>query len=472
MASIDHSQYLQKFFDHINAKGTWADRKLSSLGTIIADIMAGFSADQMYHIDACLRAAFPHKTNRLSSIYAAARFLGVVLTRRSPAAVSVDLYNNTGSAITLPRFSTFNIAGHTFYTDDFFSMLAGERRTVNLLYGIPATQQFVSQGIPFKPFKLGHEGFVVAQGSLEITTEDPVTGEVLPWSAYTDSLFNLAASDRVYHEYTDEAGDAVFMFGDNTYGKLPAAGQRIRVAYVTTNGVMPNVVAPGTTVYLSTNKQLSGVTLTAPEGGSLNKSWEYYQLFSPGIARSNLKMITQPDWVANIALYPGVADVCVQAQRDIAPDDPRWRSVVRVCILPDFGSWSGTNPNPISPQWTEFLQWASTKIGNVEIQTWNPLPVYTDLEVDVFIHRHASKQEIQDALVAAMQTLFARKPKTLGRRLARSDIDAKMRDVPESVRTGIDYYNIRIPRDDVVPNSKLEYVALRELKINVRYTDR
>ena len=174
--------------------------------------------------------------------------------------------------------------------------------------------------------------------------------------------------------------------------------------------------------------------------------------------------------------YPGVADCTIMSQRDIAPNDPSWMNVVRVCILPiGSATWGGDNPNPRSAIWNDFVTYAQQRIGpHITIQTYNPKKILVDLNVEVSVQDWVNLQEMKATLREAIIQLFKRKPGMLGKRFSKSDVIDVCKFIPDedTRRDGVDYVEVLSPTNDLEPDSKLEYVTLNSLNVFVKYTER
>jgi hypothetical protein len=188
----------------------------------------------------------------------------------------------------------------------------------------------------------------------------------------------------------------------------------------------------------------------------------------------NKSIVTLPQWNAAILGYPGVGDVVIQTQRDIAPNDPSWRNLIRVCVLPErASSWGGNNPNPDSAQWSDFKSWLRERIGShLTIQSYNPLRVPTDINVIVHVYEGTDLIEKKTVIEKRIRSIFEHNSNTLGRSLARDDISDAIKFVDLERDSSIDYLTLNQPIEDIKPDSDLKFITLRNLNVLVRYTER
>ena len=163
----------------------------------------------------------------------------------------------------------------------------------------------------------------------------------------------------------------------------------------------------------------------------------------------------------------------MMGQRDIAPNDPSWMGVVRVCVLPSTSlTWGGVNPNPTSAVWETFRTWLDKYKSPLIVQTWNPERILIDVEVSVTVTDDVNIQDMYADLQPAIMSVFTRKRGILGRRLAQQDILDAIKFDGDSKRQGVDYISLISPSTDVIPSSKTQWVDIRNLKLNISYTER
>lgn len=187
-------------------------------------------------------------------------------------------------------------------------------------------------------------------------------------------------------------------------------------------------------------------------------------------------MSSLPDYISNIAMYPGVADVKVVPQRESGPEDLRLMNVVKICILPETGlNWGGQNPlaSEDSPVWQEFLNWAKAYVKpNTHLVPWNPTPIYIDISLEVALFEGYESSVEKAAIVQAIRDMFKPRLGVLGRKFMLSDLEDAVKIVDEERRSSVDYIKIGLPQENVIPRDSVSYVALRNLNVFVRQTER
>lgn len=474
-----HEQFAQDFLARINKSSHWTDAQVSSLTALLADALGDMGVTNSYASLIAAREAFSRLARRNTSILANARYLGVDITRKSVSTVTASVANLSSSKVSFDKHTPFTIGSTSALLAEVTQWEAGEVKNVDFLIGEVFTfSQVISDTYDYMVVPLQTTNFELT-ADLRVWFEHP-TGTKIEYQRYDKCLFEAYADQQIFLDVTTDSGDVEIQFGGEQWGARPPSGYTMRVQGIKSLGASGNSDSIGLKVQCLSNSQIQGKTITAIIGGSDETPVEYYRNYTPIVGRSRKKLIRRDEWKAAIALYPDVADVVVQGQAEIAPNDREWQGVVRVCVLPrNTSSWGGINPNPTSAQWTKFLNWLAQYCSPLDVQSWNPDKLQIDCVIDVALYADApgTRESNQATLEASVLKLFERRPGLLGKRLAVSDImdrvlyDWTNPDRPVR-RPEVDYCNVPSPIQDIIPNSILEYVALRNLRINVTYSER
>lgn len=474
--TADFDGFVEALVNHLQQSDAWKDTIVASQGLTLIDMIAGVGASNQFYIEMGAREGFPSSAVRESSVYAATRMLGVRISRKLPASVPCYLTNETSTAKVISPLSQFSVGPRFFFNRSQIVIPAGATVTAIPLYeGQIRTKEFDLATIPdlgFNEFHLNEPGFGVSDIDLQVTTYDLSTLQTDIWFPTEDSLFELTATQRVFFDNTTGEGDAVLTFGDGQFGRqLPTLGT-LTVKYAVTEGAEASrsITEPKIKVTLGTEPLINGETSAQVSGGASNKPAIYYKLYGPNAFRARKRIISIADYNAVTNLYPGIADAVALGQRDIAPNDITYMNVIRICLLPEVAdTMGGVNPNPQSQAWRDFLQWLEKKKHKaVQIQTWNPVKIVVSVSVTVAILAQYDPDTIRARAVEAIKNIFKRRPGTLGRRLAYSDIS----DVCKRLE-GVDYVVVHNPTEDVVPDSQLKYVDLdAEPTVLVKFSER
>lgn len=469
---------VQEIYEEFDKSIPWKDRQTSSLGTFIIDTMAALYTNAAHNTDVAQLEAYLETARRETSIFALTRSLGVKISRRTSARTTARLTNNSNSTVAIEPYEPFVVGGKPFYTRQ--GIILGVRETKNLSLYEGEVRLFEldlsTRASALPEIVIPQKNSVVSDDDIHVYTRHNTTENYTEWRNFEGSIFEATSSDAVFIETTTGDGEPSLLFGNGTFGKRLPDDSTLVVQYIVTQGADGNVGQTGTRVAYPSNTLVSGTTLEPITGGTFPKEASFYKYYAPHAFQSRKSWTRPSDWVSNIMLYPGVADATVQSQRDIAPNDPSWRNVVRVCVLPsNSATWGGENPNPDSALWRDFKEFAEERIGrHIILQSYNPRKLLIDLSVEVTVHDYMDLQETKAEIRASLINMFKRKPGMLGKRLSISDVSHVCKVDPDTqkARQGIDYVKVISPRGDIVPTSSLEYITLNSLNVFVKYTER
>lgn len=476
---LTHEEFAADFLARINASSYWTDAQVSSMTSLISDALGDIGVTNSYAALIAAREAFSRLARRDTSILQNARYLGVDIGRKSVSTVTASVANLSSQKVSFDKYTPFTVGDMNVLLSEVTQWAAGEVKNVDFIVGdIFTFSQIVTNPTDYMSITLGSEDFQLTS-DIRVWFEHP-TGSTIEYQRFDKCLFEAYAGQQIFLDMTTDNGDVQLLFGGEQWGVQPPNGYTMRVQAVRALGASGNSDSLGLRVQCLSNPQLQGKTVTAILGGADETPVEYYRNYAPIVGRSRKKLIRRDEWKAACALYPDVADVVVQGQAEIAPNDKEWMGIVRVCVLPkNTSTWGGVNPNPTSAQWTKFLNWLVQYHSPLDVQSWNPDKLQIDCVVEVALYADApgTRDSNQTVLEEAILKLFERRPGLLGKRLAVSDIMDRVlydyTDVDRPVRRKeVDYCNIPSPVQDVIPNSVLEYVALRNLRVNITYSER
>lgn len=469
----EFQQTVQLLEKELDATSSWGGRLANStIRSAVVDVFALFLSSNEFSSIAAMRESFIQLSKRSSSAYAGAIFLGVRLTRRSPSVTRVEIKNPTSEDIYIGKYSPAVIGKTKFFCRESRTIPARSSAFLDYFEGIVRRKEFDGSEAEFFKVTLGEPDWVIGNEDIIVFTENKETKELKEWKLHSSGFFNARSDDRIFFDTTKSDGDVVLTFGDGNFGKKVSADEKIIVQYIITSGVYGNNGAERQAVVFE-DKRINGFTTAAASGGTGVKSADYYRQYAPIAHRSSGEFHDFGSWKANLLLYPGIADVVVRGQRDIAPLDPAWQGVVQVAVLPQVGTWGGqSGANPKSPKWDTFLKYLQSKT-NLIVQGFNPTQIYADLNIRVALNAGYSTEEYYPIIERAIKKLFLRNDTTLGKRLSRSDIDDAIKyDESKQRREAIDYIEILSPSEDIIPSDVLTYVALRNLNLNVVSSER
>lgn len=469
----------------LESKGSWADVLPSSLGQTLIEMMAAVGSFNQFAIESAAREAFLITAKRQSSIYAITRMLGVRVSRKSPASVSVQL-NRTDTTVQqiLPRFTRFKIEDKMFFNRDTIVFPAGiasigqtnlydDTTPQVLLYeGEVKVKKFAANTTSFREIYLDELNFSVSdQDVLVKVLNNPLkVNEEWTKTRSGNAIWTADPGEKVYYDNTSGYGDTVLMFGDGVRGALPPLGSDIEVTYAITKGLAGDYGVSGQSVSaVNTDIQITGSTISIINGGSDEKSALFYKSMAPFIFKARSRAVTAPDYKAICMAYPGIASASISAQRSSAlrANTPQWMNVVQICLLPDKplpeSQIVGVQDYKLSAaQQNDFLEYLQ-EFQHVAIypELKDAYKILVDLEVTVFINKSAVPSNVLPVVAQNIRALFARTHLTLGRKIAMSDV------VDAALTPDVDYVDINVMKY----SSSLGITAQDLTPIDPTYTD-
>jgi hypothetical protein len=469
---VDEQDIYNELARRLAEKGTWKDLLPTNVSATLLTLASGATTVNQHYINVSLREAFLSTAVRDSSIFEGARSLGVKIARKVSAGLTCYLQNNLQSVKFIPAYSEFMNSSEKYFNREQLMIAPGTAiEDIQLYQGEVKTVEFDVDTLDpaaLQTFVLSTPNFVVADMDMLVWTEDKVSGEATVWNSTDQALYELGPTDKAYYEFTTGSGDVAFMFGTGDYGSKLSAGTLLKIRFVVTKGSTAIGIS-GDRIRMTSQPEISGFTTSNVAGGGDQKSALYYKLFAPVMFRSNRKAISPSEVRAHIMAYPGVADCSLFFQRDVAPNDPKWQNVLRVCILPDStDTWGGANPNPKSAAWTAFEQWLLNRCQALaQMQSWNPVKMYVGVKVLLAVNKDVDIDEMRILVTERILKLFQRKPGILGRRLSKSDIENACR------LQGVDYIEILSPSEEIIPPDRTMYCVLDGSPVvNIVYTER
>lgn len=483
-------------------KANWKDLNTSALGETLIELMSAVALYNQYSIEQSFRESFSPTLSRKSSAYALARTLGVRIGRKEPASYIVEITNKTTTNQSILPFSEFFINGDSFFNEDQIVIPPVSSGSIKVLLkqGQVLTKTFTAKGEYLEEIVLGEPGFVVADTELKIKTIDQFTGKTEIWRDIREVSNGVAevlwkeiySKNRVFVDNTTGDGDVTIKFMDTRRSDFDTSasvyikeGTSIEVSYVKTKGFSVEIDVDRTDIEIPFNQNLIGKTVAnSGASGADEKPAVYYQTFAPYVHRSRGQAISKRDFHSIISLFPDVADVQVQGQRETYPNDVRWMNVIRICVLPiNSDSWGGQNPNPHvnvysynpNSRWLSFMEKITPKMHEAyKIQTYNPNPVLVNVEIKVFMKPYGKESTLKPKIEKNIEQLFAKGIGTLGKNIPVSDIVNAA-----TIFDDVDYVTLVDPQFDLVlcgPSSdnscKLSFFKLSTLNVHMYYSER
>lgn len=461
----DFEQVKQKLVTYLQSTDSWKNALPSSTGNALVNISAFVGSSALLSIENALQEAFPDTARSEASILNIARYIwGLHIKRKVCAQITSNLTNNTGSTITIPKYSQFTINGTNCFNRAIINIPASTTITTTLYQGTVNSETLTSSGIINERFYLGSSAdpFAISDDDLYCianTTEE--------YTKTTEGLYTtgpIAANQ--FYENSLPTGEVEILFGDGSYGKLPVTNSSLQFIYVTTLGASGNnLISVGDTITYAANPSLAGVTTSASNAGADQLSAEFYKIHGPALRSVKVRGggVTRPQHKAIALTYPGVIDCNLLGQAETYPNNKAYMNVITAVVL--------TNPLMNNTQFTAFANYMKDRVvDNLDFIQLNPVAVNRTISCDIYCTSKADPNSVKLAVQTALQSLQTLKLGSLGRSFYLSDIDKVIRDAIGDP-TLLDYFILSSPTTDTIVN-KNEYVNFTSITVNGYYTVR
>lgn len=401
----------------LTGEQSWSDVLTSSTGQTLIEFIAAVGAYDQYAIESAYQESFPRTAKNPSSIYAITHMLGVRLTRKGPAQVTVSM--SAPSPVTIPAYSQFSGAG-AFWFNRVALNITSSPQSVVLAQG--QVQQILTSGLGtnFQMFVTPEQNFTVSD------TDTIVTINGVPVRTTRAGLWQLKGIDGIQDE-TLADGRLAILFGNEIFGSRPEQTDVVGINYVVTSGADGNNIITLATSFTYGNDATVVATGTSnPTGGAAEPDFTVYKSVAAPVFGSFASSVTKAQYISLPFLYPGVVDVLTLAQREINPNALRRMNLIEVYLL-TTSTWTQLQKD-------DFATWFNDRsMYSGKFSIIDPLPASNPVTIEVYCRNTAQLTQVQQNVTAAITSLFAKRAGVINRNIYRSDIISAARDADDSI---------------------------------------
>jgi len=344
----DYDSLLKAMRDVIPSKlPEWKDfANEADFGNVLLELFAQVGDILSYYQDRVANESFLGTARTRRSVIEHLRLIGYRLATAVPAAanLSVTVAGTVNATVIVSAgdaFATksqkskpsvrFEYTAETPLTINFSTILVDPANGKKTFAGIPVEEGRLiqsevigtSNGSANQRFTLAHPRLILRPiGSAAQQTSRDVTlvtqlGTVIDAWTLQETLAFSRAGQKDYVIEIDDADQATIIFGDGSFGAIPASGAQIRASYRVGGGIAGNT--PERTIQTivgAPQLALLGaqVTNTLPAtGGAERESIEQALLHAPAVFRSLKRAVTASDYEALALSFKGVGKVQARA---------------------------------------------------------------------------------------------------------------------------------------------------------------
>lgn len=321
--SYDSRDYRSARADMVRAipfyTSDWTAHVAGDQGMVLLELLAGSSDVLHYYLDRAAMEAFRATAIKRESVIELLRLIGYELRSAVPSSVDVvfTLPQAFPDPVTIPKGTKLQTARLSreqpivFETSADLVIPAGELTgEVAAVQGETREEMLdPSTGTAYMFRELLGTSIIDGTGELYI---DEGVGEVL-WTEVSDNFAQSDGTDRHYYAQKNDADGLTLFFGDNSQGRIPAAGATMRYVYRMGGGAYGNIGAGVLETVASPLNHMGGpltVSVTNPaaaSGGEDEQSIEDAKRQGPRSLRALDRAVSPGDYEALAEGFPGVA---------------------------------------------------------------------------------------------------------------------------------------------------------------------
>ena len=472
-------------------KDSWRELIQAGVGETLLEWVATIGSYDQLSIQRSFQETFLPTAKLVSSIYEAARHLGVHIIRKRPASVPVSLVCSDNSIVQIPSYSQFNIDSIPFFNRENIIVKPGLTTSVILYQGEISIYKTTGQNRPFQIIEIGDEDFTISDTDIAIYNQNHEK-----YKRVTNGLWHYPGAQFVFNENTTSSGNVEIWFGNGVFGRQPAQNEQLFVLYVktlgdeidttktfqrvtleTVNDIVEDRVRSGKldskeaaleeqAVRLNAVSVISGETTDILTPGTGTPEPEFYRRMAPHIYAAKGRAVTRKDNYAIGLQYPGIADIYFRGQQELGPKNRNFINSIAVTAIM-------TDGKPISAK--EFVNFEKymREHARDSLNYWQADPTGIPAKIRAVVYVKTDADFARTEAYIRYKILEQWRPRLgiLGYSMYRSDLD----DILKTNHYGVsvDYAILIEPKTDIII-SRLQYITIspNDIIIDVNYSDR
>jgi hypothetical protein len=383
--------------------------------SVLLDVLAYNTYQNNFYTNMAISEMFLDSAQLENSVVSHAKELNYLprsaVSAKAIVNVSIRNQTNTESTIVIPvgaRFTSrqtnqiFNF--HTAET--YVARRVGENyiaENIEIFEGELVEESFVAT-VSRKSYRLLNQNIDVS--SIKVFETDQASGLQTEYT-FRNDIFGISSDDAVF--YLQPGFDSTYeiVFGNNRFGRTPANGSRIRVAYRLSNGSGANGAYNFTSSFNSGPNSLTALntTVTTVErafGGAERESIEDIKFFAPRSIQVQERAVTERDYEVLLKQrFNEIQDISVFGGDELSP--PRFGKVAIAVNL------TGGLSEVAARKYEEYIR-AKTPVG-IQPVFVPPEFLYIDLKLDVIYDQSATSQS-KGAIEAEIRETLQRYSRT------------------------------------------------------------
>jgi uncharacterized phage protein gp47/JayE len=393
----------------------WTDRSESDMGRVLLELFAYAGDVILYYQDRVANEAFLETAVERRSVIDLLALIGYTLGTPAAATVVLELTapNDASTPVRIPSGTRFATVPAPEAPEQEFVYLppsgatleiprdASGGRTAPVSIVVVNARRIAeeplgrSTGEANQAFHLGQRPVILprdADSQENLIVEVDPGGGFERWQRRGTLLYSLTR-DPHFVVRVDDEDNAEIVFGDGTYGQVPAQGAAVQATYLVGGGAQGNVGPRTITVVKSPlNAEVAVTNPTGASGGDDRETIEHARRHAPKVYRSLDRAVTADDYAALAQNHPGVARASAVA--------PKWNFVDLYVVA--TGGLAPTDD--LRARLLRYFE--GRRMLTIVVSVRTPVFVGIELIVEVGVEPTFYREDVQRRADAALRALF------------------------------------------------------------------
>lgn len=299
----------------------WTDRDASDFGMLLVDIWAYMGDILHYYIDRSAQEAFIQTATQKESVLAFANLYGYIPNYRTSSEAVVYVSNSGPASVEIPLNTRFvalhNDVYYSFFSKGSASVPAGQLSSIEVIEGELIEEEVLtdsSSGYPNQRYVLRDTEAVPSRLQVYVYEE----GVRKPWIRYR-SVADMPVGAPGFIVTPNPEGVLEVYFGDRASGRIPPAGAKITISYISSSGRLGNLPENSIYDFESFDDPTINVEGSSPSvGGDDGEEVESIRRSLQSIVRAQDRAVTLGDYKSLALTVSGVYDAEVSYQIALA----------------------------------------------------------------------------------------------------------------------------------------------------------
>lgn len=375
---------------------------------VLLDVLAYNTFQNNFYANMAINEMFLDSAQLRESVVSHAKGLNYIPRSRTGARARVNItlnVNDNPSFVTIPSKTKFNAQcgskTFTFYNTSAVTIYplnnAYSYSNLEIIEGSWVNESFEILGDSNERFILSND--TVNTGTVRVYVKENSTSTTSTEYTLRNSIFGVETDAKVFYIQAAEDNKYEIVFGRNSFGYQPIAGNVINVEYMITNSDEANGITS-----FAVPENIQGyptvVTLSAAsEGGAERESIESIKYYAPRSIQVQDRAVTASDYEILLKTrYPEIQAVSVYGGEELTP--PRYGRVVIAVDVKDADGVSENNKRT----YASFLRERSPV--SIEPLVISPDFMYLSVNTTVYFNTKTTalgETDIRSKVTAALQ---------------------------------------------------------------------